>query len=95
MLLVNTVISSGRMSDLMLVPLVLLVLQQPFIFFVLVFVDSGRFAQHTTAPTIVGAAFVGESDQNLNEAAQAERRSNRESFLTVIIAFFKANPGVD
>ena len=31
-------------------------------------VDSGRFAQHTPAPTIVGAAVVGESDQNHNEA---------------------------
>ncbi|MDB5292390.1 MAG: Recombinase [Phycisphaerales bacterium] len=31
-------------------------------------VDSGRFAQHTTAPAIAGAASVGETDPNHNEA---------------------------
>ena len=31
-------------------------------------VDSGRFAQHTPAPAIAGAALVGEIDQNRNKA---------------------------
>jgi hypothetical protein len=34
-------------------------------------VDSGRLAQRTTAPAIAGAGYVGETDQNHNEA---ERR---------------------
>ncbi|MDB5358537.1 MAG: hypothetical protein JWN24_4990 [Phycisphaerales bacterium] len=33
-------------------------------------VDSGRFAQHTTAPANAGAASVGETDQNHNEAEE-------------------------
>jgi len=56
-------------------------------------VDSGRFAQPNAAPTIVGAASVGESDHNHNAAENTERRSNRESLLAAIIRFFRDNPG--
>jgi hypothetical protein len=61
--------------------------------FGLYFVDSGRFAQPNTAPTIVGAVSVGESDHNHNEAESTEPRSNRESLLAAIIRFFRDNPG--
>jgi hypothetical protein len=59
----------------------------------LYFVDSGRFAQPNTAPTIVGAVSVGESDHNHNAAENTERRSNREMLLAGIKQFFRDNPG--
>jgi hypothetical protein len=62
---------------------------------ILHFVDSGRFAQHTAAPEISGAATVGETNQNRNEAAQVKPRSNRESLLASIREFFQNNPGLD
>ena len=58
-------------------------------------VDSGRFAQPNTAPTIAGAVSVGEADHNHNEAEDVKRRSNRESLLAAIKQFFRDNPGVE